>query len=261
MSHPIAGPLQFESGRTHFSGWINAATFTSADAMARSGFDSVIFDLQHGPSDAEGVRAGILAAASRGVPSIARVTVGGYELAARMLDAGAQGVICPMIDTVAEAEAFVATVKYPPVGRRSWGPYRAVELSGHTRDTYLGAANDLVKAFAMCETEESLQNLERIMQVRGLDGVFIGPNDLAVSLTRGVSSDPNHPKVIAGIEHVLILARRYQKVAGIYSNTPAHAVEYARRGFRLVTLGNEHQLLEAGARAALQQARGESANA
>jgi 4-hydroxy-2-oxoheptanedioate aldolase len=246
--------IELARGRTHWTAWLSTADTGTVDALAQCGFDSLAFDLQHGLIEVGHARIGVAAAAALGVPCWARVSVGGFDVASQMLDAGAAGVICAMVNDPDTARAFAAAVRYPPLGRRSWGPVRAQPLSGLTREAYLGAANGRVRALGMIETEEGLRNLPEILKVDGLDGVFIGPNDLAVSVTGGESSAPSHPKAVAAIDQILKLCHAAGKPAAIFANTPQLAAGYAGRGFELVTLGPDLAFLSRGAKAMLQEA-------
>jgi 4-hydroxy-2-oxoheptanedioate aldolase len=254
MPHPPLPTIELARGRTHWTAWLSTADAGTVEALAQCGFGSLAFDLQHGLIEAADARRGIAAAAALGAPSWVRVSVGGFDMAAQMLDAGAAGVICAMVNDPETARAFASAVKYPPLGRRSWGPIRALPLSGLSRNAYLGAANGRTRALGMIETEEGLRNLPDILHVEGLDGVFVGPNDLAVSVTGGESSEPSHPKAAAAIDRILGLCHDAGKPAAIFANTPQLAAGYAARGFELVTLGPDLAFVSHGARAMLQEA-------
>ncbi|WP_280986375.1 HpcH/HpaI aldolase family protein [Hansschlegelia zhihuaiae] len=221
------------------------------EAVARAGFHSVTLDAQHGFVDFAGVVDGVAAAALAGRPALVRLPLGGFALGARALDVGAAGVIAPMIDDADLARTFVDAVKFPPVGRRSWGPIRALGLLGLERDDYLDRANRLTLALAMIETGRALENVDEIAQVEGLDGLLIGPNDLSVALTQGATVDPAHPTVVAALDRVLAAARRAGKPAAIFANTPSFASDYVRRGFAMISLGPDVAFLASGAERAL----------
>ena len=167
-----------------------------AEALAREGFDTVILDLQHGALDFVGASRAILAVAIAGRPAIVRPPVGDFASASRLLDAGAAGVIAPMINSRADAERFASFAKFPPLGERSWGPGAALPLSGLDSHRYLASANGLVQAIAMIETREALEALDDILDVAGIDGVFIGPADLSIALSNGARWEPRGPAVI-----------------------------------------------------------------
>ena len=200
---------------------------------------------------------GIAGAALGGKPTLVRIPLGDLGLAARALDAGAAAVICPMVNSPEDARAFVDAVKFPPVGRRSWGPHRALAMSGLDRTAFLHGANARTFAFAMIETEEAMSRLDAIVATPGLDGVYIGPNDLCVSLTGGQAVEPEHPVVLEAIDKVLDAARRHGRTAGIFANTTGIAQDYFARGFRFISLGNELAFMRDRAEAVAKAARGE----
>lgn len=246
-------------GRLHLNAWISLPEPLVAETVARTAFDSLTLDFQHGVMTFAGMVAGIGEGMLAGKPAVVRIPVGELGLAARALDAGAAGIICPMVNTVEEARAFVSAVKFPPVGRRSWGPHRALVESGLGRREFLQRANARTFAFAMIETAEALGNLEAILGTPGIDGVYIGPNDLCVSLTKGADVDPSLPEVVAAIEAVAGAARRHGRIAGIFANTSTLARGYAAGGFSFISLGNDVAFLRDRAEAVAAAARGEGA--
>lgn len=247
------GALSADSltGRVHFNGWVQIPSSFAVETMARAGFSSVTLDAQHGFATFDRIVEGVSAAALDGRPALVRLPLDSYGLAARALDAGCAGLIAPMIDTAADARAFVDAVKFPPVGRRSWGPNRSITLMGLERDPYLAQANGATLALAMIESERALANVDAILAVDGIDGVLIGPNDLCVSLTAGETVDPAHPKVVAALDVVQAAAKRAGKPAAIFANNPEFANDYLSRGFRFISLGPDLAFLHAGARQTL----------
>ena len=167
----------------------------------------------------------------------------------------------PMVNTAADAKALVDATKFPPAGGRSWGPHTALGLSGFDRTQYLHRANEFSLAFALLETAEALEKIESILATPGHDGIFVGPNDLSISITRGRHVDPTHPPVVAAIEKVLLQALRHNKLAGIFAGNAALAHEYAYRGFKFVAMGSDLGFLRAGADQALAGAKGAAAPA
>ena len=136
-------------------------------------------------------------------------------MASRVLDFGAEGVIAPMINTVADARAFVGAAKFPPLGERSWGPQRAMTLAGIADPkTYLRDANDNVVTLAMIETRTAMDNLDAIAATPGIDVLFVGPSDLSIALTDGRELDPHSAEVEAAIEKIVAAASKAGKIAG-----------------------------------------------
>lgn len=242
----------------HLNAWVQAPSSFVVETVARAGFASVTLDAQHGFATYDRIAEGVAGAALAGRPALVRLPLGGAALAAQALDAGAAGVIAPMIDDPDAARALVDAVKFPPTGRRSWGPNRALSLSGLDRTAFLGAANGQTLALAMIETEAALDRIDAILAVEGLDGVLIGPNDLCVSLTAGTAVDPAEPRTAAAVDRALEAARRAGKVAAIFANTPAFAVDYLNRGYPFVALGPDLAFLADGARRAIDEVLGGS---
>jgi 4-hydroxy-2-oxoheptanedioate aldolase len=147
-------------------------------------------------------------------------------------------------------------MKYPPVGERSWGPHPAMALAGLGPEAYFGAANGFALALAMVETREALAIVDEILAVEGVDGIFIGPSDLSIALSRGASLDAASPAVEEALGHALARARAAGKRIGVYAATGERARALADRGFDLVAVGSDTGMLRAGAGAALAAARG-----
>src|SRR5215470_16423103 len=182
---------RLRAGETVFSGWCGLPYPLVAETLARDGFTAVAIESQHGLWDVNGILAGIAAIRQGGAAPLVRVPFGDFALVSRVLDFGAEGIIAPMINTPADARAFAAVAKFPPVGERSWGPHRAAMLAGITNlNDYLAVANDAVVTFAMIETRTALANLDAIATTPGIDGLFLGPSDLSIALSDGKTLDP-----------------------------------------------------------------------
>jgi 4-hydroxy-2-oxoheptanedioate aldolase len=157
-----------------------------------------------------------------------------------------------MINTVADAKAFVSATKYPPLGERSWGPTRALTLAGiGDPKTYLREANASTVAIAMIETQTALDNVDAIAATAGIDVLFVGPSDLSIALSNGGELDPHSAKVDAGVEKVIAAAKKAGKVAGLYCVNADRAVQTAKRGLRFLAVGSDLAFLRAGAAAQL----------
>gem|GEM_PF-1016763 len=174
-----------DSGKPLLSAWCGIPEPAIPALLAKEDFDLVTLDMQHGAVDfAQTLRALPLIAAT-GKPMLARIPVGDFATASRLLDAGACGVIAPMINTLDDAQRFARAMKFPPKGERSWGPHAALALSGLAPDAYFAQANAFSIALAMVETRESLAIIDEILATSGIDGVFIGPADLSIALSDG----------------------------------------------------------------------------
>jgi 4-hydroxy-2-oxoheptanedioate aldolase len=159
-----------------------------------------------------------------------------------LLDAGAYGVICPMISTPEQATAFVRACRYPPVGDRSYGPARGFTYGGAD---YFENADSHILTWGMIETKEGLANLDVILATPGLDGIFIGPNDLSLVLTDRPAQDFSHPDVVSAIEHIRVRTKAAGKFVGIYSANGDTGAKRIAQGFDMVTVGNDASQLSA----------------
>jgi len=226
------------------NGWLSLPASFSAEVMANRGWDSLTIDLQHGLIDYQRA-VGMLQAISttRTVPLV-RVPWLDPAIIMKVLDAGAYGVICPMINSAAEAAAFVAACRYPPAGIRSCGPTRAHIYAG---PDYIVAANRTIVTMAMIETRSGLDHLEEILSVEGLDAIYVGPSDLSLALGCEPRLDPTEQVVTEAIEYISTQARAKNIVSGIHTESPVYAKKMVQQGFRFVTVGSDVRLLVAKA--------------
>ena len=243
-------------GRQALLGWAEMADPMIAGLMARAGFDAVLLDAQHGFHTEATAAAAITEAALCGKPALVRVAVGAYPLAARMLDLGAAGVVAPMINTAADAGRFVAEVKYPPLGGRSWGPTRAMQIQQQADpQAFLAAQNARCAAIAMIETRSAMDDLDAILAVEGLDGVLVGPGDLSISLSGG-RLDPAGAAVTEALAAILLAAKARGKLACAFAGTPERAAEMLAMGFDITTVGYDSGLIGAAFGSAVRHVRG-----
>ncbi len=237
------------------SAWIGVNDAAVADALARESFDAVTLDMQHGGVDFVGAARSILAVALAGKPTIARIPVGDFACASRLADAGAAAVIAPMINSAEDARRFAEFIKFPPLGRRSWGPRAALALTGLIGPAYLHSANAVTLAIAMIETREALEALDDILTTPGIDGVFVGPSDLSIALNRGAVVDPHGADVEAALSRIVERAHAHGKFAGLFCVDGARAKAALARGFGLCSVSTDLNLVRAAARLALAAAR------
>ena len=231
-------------GSTAVNGWLHIPSSWSAEIMAHAGWDSLTIDLQHGLADYETAVTMFQAISSTDVTPLARVTWNDPAQIMRLLDAGAYGIICPIINSRAEAEAFVGACRYPPLGYRSLGPTRAQVYAGAD---YPQHANDTIITLAMVETQKALDNLEAILTTPGLDGVFVGPRDLLLSLTGKTGTDLNDPILLEVLERIVNVTREYGRVAGIWVPDTATGHKMSQLGYQLITISTDTRLLTAAA--------------
>jgi 4-hydroxy-2-oxoheptanedioate aldolase len=223
-----------------------------AELAGCSGVDGVLVDLQHGMADVQTMIGMLQAISATPATPLVRAPSCDPPLIMKALDAGAYGIICPMINSVAEATAFVAATRYPPKGIRSFGPARGLLYGGAD---YFECADDTIVRLAMIETQEGLDAVEAICAVDGLDGIFVGPNDLGLALGRGTSSDPTDPDVVAAIDRCRRAAVRLGKHAGIFCPSGAVAARRIADGFDFVVPSSDANLLKSAFSAELRTAR------
>ncbi|MFY9512505.1 MAG: aldolase/citrate lyase family protein [Rubrivivax sp.] len=241
------------SGRAAVNGWLAVPSSFSAEVMAQQGWDSLTIDLQHGIVDYQAMVGMLQAISTTNTVPVVRVPWLEPGALMKALDAGAYGVICPMVNTRDDAQKLVAYTHYAPRGTRSFGPIRATMYGG---PDYATAANDTIVSFAMIETKQALDNLDDILSVEGLDAIYIGPSDLSLALGCRPVFDDVDPPVAEAIAHILARAKAHGLRAGIHNGDPAVAKARVAMGFDFVTLGSDARLLAAGSQNLLKAMRG-----
>jgi 4-hydroxy-2-oxoheptanedioate aldolase len=250
-----SNPLRtlWKSGKAAVNGWVTIPSGFAAEVMARQGWDSVTIYTQHGLIDFGAAVECLRAVSTTAAVPMVRAWWNDPSGIMRLLDAGAFGVICPMVNSRADAERLVGACRYAPQGYRSFGPARTQLVAG---PDYVARAHELVVVLAMIETVEALENVEEIAATPGLDGLYIGPSDLSLALGLPPHQDSRDPAMLAAQDRVLAAAERNGIVAGIHNASGSYAREMAARGFRLVTVANDSRLLGTAAKKALDDARG-----
>ena len=238
------------------SAWVGVNDIFVAETLAREAFDTVTLDMQHGGIDFVGAARAIQAIAAAGKPAVVRIPVGDFATSSRLADAGAAAVIAPMINSVEDARRFAAFLKFPPLGERSWGPRAALSLSGLSGPDYLKTANRFTLSLAMIETREALAAVGDILDVAGIDGVFVGPSDLSIGLSDGASVDPHGAAVNAALDEIVKAAKAREKIVGLWCLDGTRAKYALGRGVQFCTVSNDQLLMRAAAKAELAAARG-----
>lgn len=217
-----------------YASWHGLGVSLSIELAAKAGWDLALIDQQHGFGGQSELMSGLLAGRAAGCPTCVRVAWNDPALIGRALDAGAAGVVCPMITSGEDARALVQAAKYPPIGSRSFGPYRAaVTCNGD----YFSQANDATLIFAQIETKEAIENIEEILSTRGLDGIVVGPNDLAISLTGGQTIDAL--PVLDAIETIRTMCTKAELVTWIFANTLEYAKPLISAGWQIISIGSD----------------------
>jgi 4-hydroxy-2-oxoheptanedioate aldolase len=247
--------ILWEEGRPTINGWLSIGNPFTAEIMAAQGYDSVTIDVQHGALDYGDVLPMFQAMRAAGVTLMARTPWREPGIIMKLLDAGAYGIICPMVNTPEEAAEFVSFVRYPPFGQRSFGPTRVGFAAGAN---YAGEANSEILAFAMIETQEAFDNAEAIAATPGLDGLYIGPADLTFSLAGGrltPAFDRVEEEMIGAIKRILAAAKGAGIKAALHCGTADYAATAIGWGFDMTTVSGDSRLLAGAAAASVKRFR------
>ncbi|HZS33254.1 MAG TPA: aldolase/citrate lyase family protein [Methylomirabilota bacterium] len=231
-------------GGSVVNGWLSIPSAFSAEVMAHQGFDSLVVDMQHGVVDYQAAVTMLQAISTTAVMPMARVPWNDPAFIMKILDAGAYGVICPMVNNRREAEQLVRTCKYPPKGFRSFGPVRASIYAGSDYATH---ANDTIVVMPMIETAEALANLDEILSTPGVDAIYVGPADLSLALGCTPKLDQTEAPVVDALARILAACKRHGVVAGIHNATSAYALRMVAQGWQFVTLASDSRFLAARA--------------
>ncbi|WP_338177529.1 aldolase/citrate lyase family protein [Candidatus Dormiibacter inghamiae] len=235
---------RLRSGRPLLGAWCVIPDSFTAELIGRAGYDWACLDMQHGMIREEHLGPMLQALQLTGTPALVRVPWNEPGRLMKALDAGAEGVIVPMIDSPEDAVRAVQACRYPPAGNRSWGPIRAAL---GVADYSPATANESVVVTLMIETVGAVQHLDQILSVPGVDAAYVGPQDL--SLTHGLRPTPTatEPEHIELIRSVLEACGRHDVVPGLFCGDLESATEWRRRGFRLTNILSDSQLLRQGA--------------
>ncbi|MEM1377092.1 MAG: aldolase/citrate lyase family protein [Pseudomonadota bacterium] len=220
--------------------WLSIPSPYVAEGAGHQGFDSVTVDLQHGMMGFETAVAIMQAISATPAVPLVRSPSAEHEGIMHLLDAGAYGVICPMISTPDDAKALVDACRYPPLGRRSFGPARGKLYGGND---YFDKANDEIMVIPMIETKPALDNIDDILRVDGIDMIYIGPNDLALDLGEGPGAENSDSATTNAIAHILDRAKAADVPTGIFCSSGSLAKQRIDQGFDLVTPGNDFNVL------------------
>lgn len=244
------------AGKPSIGSWVSTAEPIWAEVIARTGYDHVLVDLQHGSTEIATLGPVLQAIEVGGSAGIVRVPTNDATIIGKVLDIGALAIVVPLVETAEEAAAAVAACRYPPAGRRSAGPLRPNLFMGSDEPSDWARVGCVV----MVETALGVERVDEIAAVDGLTGIYIGPGDLAISLgmspygaARGADENARHAKAIATI---LAACDRHEIAAGIYVGEGERARTYLDQGFRIVTASIDYTLIDAGSRRDLAQARG-----
>ena len=246
----------FKEEKAAINGWLTIPSSFSAEEMSHQGWDSLTIDMQHGAIDYVNAFQMLQAISTTDTVPMVRVNWNEPGQIMKILDAGAYGIICPMINNKEQAEKFVQACMYPPKGYRSFGPIRGLMYGGAD---YGDHANEEILKIAMIETKESLDKLDEIMSTPGVDGIYIGPADLSLAIGERPSfdkpeSDPVYPVMMKILEH----AKKNNIFAGLHNMTAEYAQKMIDKGFQFVTVGSEQRFMSSGAKSVVEKLKGKS---
>ena len=253
MSDPLRRRLA--AGEVALNAWVTFPGVAAATILASAGFDAVTVDLQHGEHTEAGLGEAAEAIERAGSVPFARIAWNDPASVMRAVDLGARGLICPMVSSAEEADSFVRYCRYPPRGARSYGPVRSAFGAGREQTE---AANDAVLAFAQIETAEGWANVEAICSTEGLDGVYVGPADLSLTLGFDGFADLGSTEMRDALARVVEACSSGGIVAGIHAPASIDSsVEMARMGFRFIGSAGDREILAGSAAETLERVRAE----
>jgi 4-hydroxy-2-oxoheptanedioate aldolase len=227
---------KWRRGEPSVGGWLSLGNVHIAEVMANAGFDWLVVDMQHGLIAYSDMLRMLPAISTTETTPLVRVSSNNLPEINKALDAGAMGVIVPLVNTAEQAAAAVSACLFPPDGTRSYGPTRAVLYGGRG---YAAEANTQIACIVMIETQQAIDNLEAILATPHLGGVYVGPSDLALSLGLPARGDTDDERHLAAVGHILASCKRHGVPAGIHCGSLAYAKLRLAAGFDFVTLGSE----------------------
>lgn len=253
MSNKLKARLA--AGKAAVNGWLAIPSGFSAEVMAQCGWDSVTVDMQHGVQDYQSMVQCFQAMQAHPITPLVRVPWNEPGIIGKCLDGGAMGIICPMVNDAREAKALADACMYPPLGKRSNGPIRAA-MYGEASN-YQKTANDEILVIPMIETQAGIDNIDEILSVPGISGIYIGPSDMGLSLGMIPILDREEPNILAIYEKLLASCKKHGKFAGLHNGSAGYAARMFKMGFQLATIANDSGLMARAAKEAVAQARRE----
>jgi 4-hydroxy-2-oxoheptanedioate aldolase len=236
-----------KQGKPAVGTWLSIPSPFSAEFMSRLGWDWLVVDSEHNPMNIETAAQMFMAITAADCAPMVRIPWNGGENIKRVLDAGAWGIVVPMVNSRGEAELAVSSAKYPPQGTRSVGGGRHA-LSFAAAADYQQHANDNVVVVVQIEHVTAVERADEILSVPGVDACFIGPNDLAASMGIKGGLENDHPRIVEAIEHVRATCQQHRVAPGIHTGSAAAANQRIRDGFQFLAVSSELGFMLARAR-------------
>ena len=243
----------WEQNKVCLNGWLSIPNSFTAEGMSKIGWNSLTIDMQHGHHDYS-TSIHLIQAISNNTIPLARVPWNEPGIIMKMLDLGILGIIAPMINTKKQCEDFVSYCNYPPLGNRSFGPMRA-QLN-HGMDYYENANKNII-SMAMIETKEAVENVDEILSVPNLTGVYIGPADMCSSYSLKPQFDPRDEQIYSNIKLIAKKAKENNKIAGIHTGSTTYAKEMIGLGFQFITILSEFRFMTAYSEAIINEMKNE----
>jgi 4-hydroxy-2-oxoheptanedioate aldolase len=243
--NPVKAALK--AGKPQVGTWLSFGNVLATRLMARVGFPWLTVDLEHSPIDWSDAAVLFGAIADAGCVPLARVPRGDHDHIKRVLDAGAWGIVVPMVDTVEEAKTAIAAAKYPPVGNRSVGGSLHAINFGATSGDYYKHANDEILVILQTESPRGVHNAEAIYSLKGVDAIFVGPNDLAAQMRDESGKDPSPEELEAMLQRVLAIGKKVGTPVGLHVQTVEAAKKRIAEGWQFLALGSELRMMMAEA--------------
>ena len=242
----------WSTGKGAINAWCSIPSAVTAEMMSMNDFDSITIDMQHGLVDYQTALNMLQVISGSGKTPMVRVPWNEPGIIMKSLDAGALGIICPMINTPEDAISFVGATRYAPVGHRSSGPTRALMVHG---PNYHNEANDNIISMAMIETVEALDNVDKIAATDGLTGIYIGPSDLSISMGFNPGLDRVEPEMIDAINKIENACKKNNIKVGIHCLSPSYLKDKLSNGYDLATLASDIRIYAEGLSNKLKEAR------
>ena len=245
----------WKSNQAVINAWLAIPNSFTAEAFGKMGWDAITIDMQHGQNDYHSSIAMLQALANSDSLPIVRVPWNEPGIIMKMLDLGVMGIIAPMINTKTDCEKFVSYCYYPPIGQRSFGPMRAQLIYG---SEYFAAANKNVLSFAMIETKQAVENLDDILSVPNLTGVYIGPADMSSSYGLPPKFDVREDPVYSNIKLIANKAKEHGKIAGIHNGSTSYAKEMIKIGYKFVTILSDFRVMSSNSQKIIDEMKNKS---
>jgi len=236
-TNPVRAKLK--EGKPSVGTWLTLPDPTTAQLMARTGFDWLTVEMEHTPVTFETAAQSFAIVAATGCVPLVRVPWNTVENIKRVLDTGAWGIVVPMVNSRAEAEAVVAAARYQPLGKRSIGGQMHAVNFDTDPSTYYHRANDEILVVIMAEHREAVKNADEIFSVPGIDAVFIGPNDLLNSMGKAPAFESEDQEFVDAINHIRVTAKKHGVPSGIHVLDAATAQRRIKEGFQFIAIGSD----------------------